>query len=58
MLCFNKKLVGKKNQSVSKKHGGFRMVFKLVRKTIFEEPFSFFVMICFFVVVGYNQSLQ
>ena len=38
------------------------MVFKLVRKTTFEQTYNFFVIICFVavvvVVVGYNQSLR
>ena len=44
----------KKNQSISRKHGGFRTVFKLVRKTIFEQT----CVITWGFFVGYNQSLQ
>ena len=46
-----------KNQSISKKHGSFRMVFQLVWKTIFEQTCDFYVII-FFIFAGYNQSLQ
>ena len=38
---FIKKSVGKKNQSISRKHWGFRMVFKLAKKAIFEQTYNF-----------------
>ena len=43
---FIKKLV-RKNQSISKKHRGSKLVFKLVRKTIFEQTYNFCAIICF-----------
>ena len=37
----------KKNQSTSRKHWGFTLVFELVRKTIFEKTDNFCVIIFF-----------
>ena len=43
---FIKKSV-EKNQSISSNHGGFKMVFNLVRKKLFEQNYNFYVVISF-----------
>ena len=43
---FIKKSV-EKNESISSKHGGFKKVFELVRKRLFEQNYNFWVIICF-----------
>ena len=45
--CVYYKIGRKKIQSISMYHGGLRLVFKLVRKTIFVETYNFWVIICF-----------
>lgn len=37
-----------KNKSISSKHGGFRIVFKLVRKRLFERNYIF---LYFFLII-------
>ena len=58
---FINKSVGKKNQSISRKRGGFRMAFKLVRETIFEQTNKFFVIICFsfflYIIKAHNEKV-
>ena len=42
---------------ISRKHAGFRIIFKLVSKKIFEQSYNFCVL-SIIVFVAYNQNLQ
>ena len=53
---FIEKLVGK-NLSISSKNLGFRMIFKLVTESIFEQTYTFCVSIWVFFA-RYDQSLR
>ena len=57
---FIKKSLGKKNQSISCKHGDCKIILKLVRKSIFEQTYTFCVIIWTFLIdmiKTYNEKV-